>query len=36
VLGYGVIRRETLAAVLAELGARMPSSGDPIEWEARR
>jgi AraC family transcriptional regulator len=36
VLSYGAVRRETLAAVLAELGARVPSSGDPIEWEAGR
>jgi AraC family transcriptional regulator len=36
VLSYGAVRRETLAAVLAELGARVPSSGDPIEWEAAR
>jgi AraC-like DNA-binding protein len=36
VLSYGAIRREMLAGVLAELGARVPSSGDPIEWEAGR
>jgi AraC family transcriptional regulator len=36
VLSYGAIRREALAAVLVELGARVPSSGDPIEWEAGR
>jgi AraC family transcriptional regulator len=36
VLSYGAVRREMLAAVLAELGARVPSSGDPIEWEAGR
>jgi AraC family transcriptional regulator len=36
VLSYGAVRREALAAVLAELGARVPSSGDPIEWEAGR
>jgi AraC family transcriptional regulator len=36
ILGYGAIRREMLASVLAELGARVPSSGDPIEWEAGR
>jgi AraC family transcriptional regulator len=36
VLTYGAVRREALAAVLAELGARVPSSGDPIEWEAGR
>jgi AraC family transcriptional regulator len=36
VLSYGAVRREALAAVLAELGATVPSSGDPIEWEAGR
>jgi AraC family transcriptional regulator len=36
VLSYGAVRRETLARVLAELGARVPSSGDPIEWEVGR
>jgi AraC family transcriptional regulator len=36
ILGYGAVRREMLASVLAELGARVPSSGDPIEWEAGR
>jgi AraC family transcriptional regulator len=36
VLSYGAVRRETLAGVLAELGAEVPSSGDPIEWEAGR
>jgi hypothetical protein len=36
VLSYGAVRREALAGVLAELGARVPSSGDPIEWEAKR
>ena len=36
ILSYGAVRREALAAVLAELGARVPSSGDPIEWEAGR
>jgi AraC family transcriptional regulator len=36
VLSYGALRRETLAAVLTELGAHIPSSGDPIEWEARQ
>jgi AraC family transcriptional regulator len=34
VLGYGAVRREALAGVLAELGVRGLSSGDPIEWEA--
>jgi hypothetical protein len=36
VLSYGAVRREALAGVLAELGARVPSSGDPIMWEATR
>jgi AraC family transcriptional regulator len=36
VLSYGAVRREALAAVLAELGADVPSSGDPIEWELAR
>jgi hypothetical protein len=36
ILTYGAVRREMLASVLAELGARVPSSGDPIEWEAGR
>jgi AraC family transcriptional regulator len=36
VLSYGAVRREALAGVLAELGAEVPSSGDPIEWEAER
>jgi AraC family transcriptional regulator len=36
ILSYGAVRREMLASVLAELGARVPSSGDPIEWEAGR
>ena len=36
VLSYGAVRREALASVLAELGAHVPSSGDPIEWEAGR
>jgi AraC family transcriptional regulator len=34
VLSYGAVRREALAGVLAELGAPVASSGDPIEWEA--
>jgi AraC family transcriptional regulator len=33
VLSYGAVRREALAGVLAELGAAVRSSGDPIEWE---
>jgi AraC family transcriptional regulator len=36
VLSYGAVRRETLAAVLRELGAQVPSSGDPVEWEQSR
>ena len=36
ILSYGAVRREMLASVLAELGARPASSGDPIEWEAGR
>jgi AraC family transcriptional regulator len=36
VLAYGAIRREALAALLRELGADIPSSGDPIEWELSR
>jgi AraC family transcriptional regulator len=36
VLSYGAVRREALAAVLTELGATVPSTGDPIEWEALR
>ena len=36
VLTYGAIRREALASVLAELGADVPASGDPIEWETQR
>jgi hypothetical protein len=35
ILSFGAVRRETLAAVLRELGADV-SSGDPIEWEAGR
>ena len=35
VLSYGAIRREALASALTELGADVPSSGDPIEWEAQ-
>jgi AraC-like DNA-binding protein len=33
VLSYGAIRREMLASVLAELGAAVPDSADPINWE---
>jgi AraC family transcriptional regulator len=33
VLSYGAVRREALAGVLAELGAPVLTSGDPIEWE---
>jgi AraC family transcriptional regulator len=36
ILTYGAVRREMLASVLRELGADVPSSGDPIEWEAGR
>ncbi len=36
VLSYGAVRREALAGVLAELGAEVPTSGDPIQWEAGR
>jgi AraC family transcriptional regulator len=36
VLAYGAVRREALAGVLRELGAEVPSSGDPIDWEASR
>lgn len=34
VVEYGAIRREMLASVLTQLGARSLASGDPIEWEA--
>ncbi len=36
VLTYGAVRREALASVLAELGASVEGSADPIEWEAGR
>jgi AraC family transcriptional regulator len=36
ILSYGAVRREMLAGVLAELGAAVPSTGDPILWEAGR
>jgi len=36
VLTYGAVRREALAAALTDLGATVPSSGDPIAWEASR
>jgi AraC-like DNA-binding protein len=37
VITYGAVRREALAAVLAELGAPVPDdSGDPILWEQTR
>jgi AraC family transcriptional regulator len=36
VLAFGAVRREALASVLRELGADVPSSGDPIDWEASR
>ena len=32
VLAFGAVRRETLAGVLAQLGADV-SEGDPIVWE---
>lgn len=35
ILEFGAIRRHALQGVLRELGAGLPSSGDPIEWEAR-
>jgi AraC-like DNA-binding protein len=35
VLSYGAIRREALASALTALGADVPTSGDPIEWEAQ-
>jgi AraC-like DNA-binding protein len=34
ILSFGAVRRETLAAVLTELGAQL-SDGDPINWELR-
>jgi AraC family transcriptional regulator len=34
ILTYGAVRREALASVLSDLGASVPTSGDPIEWEA--
>ena len=33
VLTFGAIRREALASVLAELGADLPATSDPILWE---
>jgi AraC-like DNA-binding protein len=36
VVTYGAIRREALASVLAELGAAVPDTADPILWEASR
>jgi AraC family transcriptional regulator len=36
VLSYGAVRREALANALRELGAKVPSSGDPVDWEASR
>jgi AraC family transcriptional regulator len=36
VLSYGAVRREALANALRELGAVVPSSGDPVEWEQSR
>jgi AraC family transcriptional regulator len=36
VLTFGAIRREALAGVLAELGAQVPDTADPITWEQQR
>jgi AraC family transcriptional regulator len=36
VLEYGAIRRHALLGVLRELGAGVPATADPIEWEAGR
>ncbi|WP_372790314.1 helix-turn-helix domain-containing protein [Paraconexibacter sp.] len=36
VIAYGAVRRETLAAVLTELGAPPRTSADPISWESER
>jgi AraC family transcriptional regulator len=36
VLTFGAIRREHLAGVLAELGAALPDTADPILWEQLR
>lgn len=36
ILTYGAIRREALAAALAELGADVPDEADPILWEQAR
>ena len=36
VLTFGAIRREHLAGVLAELGAAVPDTADPILWEQLR
>lgn len=36
VLSFGAVRREMLASVLAELGADVPDTSDPILWEAAR
>jgi AraC-like DNA-binding protein len=33
ILSYGAVRREALAGVLSQLGADVPASSDPIEWE---
>jgi AraC-like DNA-binding protein len=35
ILSFGAVRREALAAVLSELGAKL-SDGDPINWELRK
>jgi len=36
VLTFGAVRREALAGVLAELGAPVPPTSDPIDWERLR
>jgi AraC-like DNA-binding protein len=36
VLTFGAVRREALAGVLAELGAPVPDTADPILWEQLR
>ena len=33
ILTFGAVRREALAGVLRELGARVPDTSDPILWE---
>ena len=36
VLTFGAVRREALASALAELGANVPPTADPITWEWER